>query len=152
MSPPAPTAVVAGSARPEEIEEVRRLRAEGGDALGQWRGGAAVRAELGELPGPDDGDAALLVGRIGEVVVGYAVLRRGSDRADLRELYCEPPARGVGVGHALLEAAMATASGWGCAAIDSQALPGDRATKNFFEAHGMVSRLIVVSRSLEEGT
>ncbi len=32
--------------------------------------------------------------------------------------------------------------------IDSVALPGDRETKNFFEAHGMVSRLLRVSRPL----
>jgi hypothetical protein len=48
----------------------------------------------------------------------------------------------------MLRVAESLASQWGCAAIESVALPGDRDTKNFFEAHGMVSRLLLVSRTL----
>ena len=85
---------------------------------------------------------------IGDAVVGYAAVSRGRGMASLAELYTEPEARGVGVGDAMLRVAEALASQWGCAAIESVALPGDRDTKNFFEAHGMVSRLLLVSRTL----
>jgi hypothetical protein len=36
--------------------------------------------------------------------------------------------------------------------MDSLALPGDRATKNFFESFGLKARAIVVHRSLVEPT
>ena len=36
----------------------------------------------------------------------------------------------------------------GCVGVDSLALPGDRATKNFFESFGLVARAIVVHRPL----
>jgi hypothetical protein len=47
-----------------------------------------------------------------------------------------------------VSAASELATGWGCEYLDSLVLPGDRTTKNFFEAHGMVSRLLRVSRPL----
>ena len=34
--------------------------------------------------------------------------------------------------------------------MDSLALPGDRATKNFFETHGLVARAITVHRRLTD--
>jgi hypothetical protein len=37
----------------------------------------------------------------------------------------------------------------GAVAIQSTALPGDRATKNFFESQGMVARAIIVHRWLD---
>ena len=37
----------------------------------------------------------------------------------------------------------------GCIGIESMALPGDRDTKNFFEAAGLIARAIVVHRSFE---
>jgi GNAT superfamily N-acetyltransferase len=89
-----------------------------------------------------------VVGTIGDVVVGYASVSNRHGLASLAELFTEPEARGVGVGDAMLRAAETLASQWGCAAIESVALPGDRDTKNFFEAHGMVSRLLLVSRTL----
>jgi hypothetical protein len=36
----------------------------------------------------------------------------------------------------------------GCIGVDSLALPGDRATKNFFESFGLVARAIIVHRRL----
>lgn len=92
--------------------------------------------------------ATVLVGTIDGCVVGYATLRKSGDAAVLDELFVEPEARKVGVGNVLVELAVELATGWGCRAIESVALPGDRHTKNFFEAHGMVSRLLHVSRPL----
>jgi hypothetical protein len=43
---------------------------------------------------------------------------------------------------------VAHASDAGAIGIDALALPGDRATKNFFETFGLKARAIVVHRSL----
>ena len=61
-----------------------------------------------------------------------------------------PAARDVGVGHAVIVASAAIAVASGCARLVSHALPGDRATKNFFETHSMVARQIVVGRELTD--
>jgi hypothetical protein len=37
----------------------------------------------------------------------------------------------------------------GCVGVDGLALPGNRATKNFFETFGLVARAIVVHRRLD---
>lgn len=95
----------------------------------------------------------VLAGTIDGAVVGYAMaheepLEDGGRVAVLTDVYVEPDARGVGVGAALLDAAVAWATERGCRGIDSAVLPGMRASKNFFEAAGMVARLIVVHRPL----
>ncbi len=60
----------------------------------------------------------------------------------------EPDAREVGVGEAVLARALEWATARGCIGVDAWALPGERATKNFFEAAGFTARLLVVHRSL----
>ena len=47
-----------------------------------------------------------------------------------------------------MELAMAWCREKGCLGIDSVALPGDRATKNFFESFGLVARALRVHRPL----
>lgn len=130
--------------------ELRPLR--GGEIWSQWEARPepiepALAAFL------DDDTAALLVGTIDGVVVGYAAVaehRLHDERlvGHLTDLYVMPDARGVGVG----EAMMGHVTGWcgdhGCVGIDSIALPGDRATKNFFETFGLVARALRVHRSL----
>lgn len=39
--------------------------------------------------------------------------------------------------------------GAGCTGVDALALPGARATKNFFEENGFTARLLVVHRRLD---
>ncbi len=100
-------------------------------------------------------DHLVLVGTIDEVVVGHLVVRRdrlpdGSDIATVTDLFVQPPARGVGVGERLLAAAVDDANEHGCVGIDARALPGDRATKNFFESFGLVARSISVHRDLRQ--
>lgn len=68
--------------------------------------------------------------------------------ARLRELFVVPETRTIGLGSALLDAALELAVQAGCSGLDATALPGDRATKNFFEDHGMVARAIVVHKRL----
>jgi GNAT superfamily N-acetyltransferase len=100
-----------------------------------------------------DADAVSLVGTIDDVVVGYAiaaveVLTDGGRLARLTDLYVEPAAREIGIGELLLDAVLTWATEGGCFGIDSIVLPGNRETKNFFEAAGMVARAIIVHRSL----
>ena len=103
----------------------------------------------------DDEATVLFVGTIDGTVVGYGLMALGtvsdgSAQANVEEIFVDPGARSVGVGEAILEALVLEASERGAVAIQSVALPGDRATKNFFEAHGMVARAIVVHRWLDE--
>lgn len=95
----------------------------------------------------------VLVGTVLGVPVGVVVARHEvvSDKrlALIEELYTEPEARGVGVGRRLIQAVELWARATGCIGIESMALPGDRDTKNFFEAAGLIARAIVGHRSFE---
>ncbi|MFV2039248.1 MAG: GNAT family N-acetyltransferase [Acidimicrobiales bacterium] len=68
--------------------------------------------------------------------------------AVIRELYVTPEARGVGLGALMLDSVLTWAGTRECSGLDGYALPGDRATKNFFESFGLVARGIVVHRSI----
>jgi len=113
------------------------------------RGGAELLTTVPAAVARIDEASSSFVGLIGGVVVGYACLEIDDRRAMITELFVEPPARSVGVGHLLLEALLTHSVAAGCVAIDASALPGDRATKNFFEAHAMTARLLIVSRRLD---
>jgi GNAT superfamily N-acetyltransferase len=133
---------------PRLIELARAFRAEvsaqkGGRTWLSESGADVVFREILAEP-----STRVLVGLIDDVDVGYALVRHDGDVARLDELYVEPEARGVGVGSILLEAAAAWAKDQGCTGLDAQALPGARETKNFFEAHGLVTRLLTVHREL----
>lgn len=110
---------------------------------------ASVERDLGE----SDATVHVSVAGIDGVVLGVAIgrIRERHDAtpaAYLGELVVHPDARGVGLGVALLDDAIAWAEAVGAHVIESTALPGQRATKNFFEAAGMKARLLTVSRSL----
>jgi len=114
------------------------------DAAGK-KGGPALLEDLPAVVacGPD-----VLVGCIGGVPVAYARIELSGRRGCVAELYCEQDARGVGVGDVLLGAMCDVLRDLGADRVDSVALPGDRVTKNFFEAHQMVARAITTSRVL----
>ncbi|MDG2427810.1 MAG: GNAT family N-acetyltransferase [Acidimicrobiales bacterium] len=102
----------------------------------------------------EDPSATVLLGAIDGTPVGYGLMTvgkvvDGTLHAVVEELYVDPGARAVGVGEVLIEALMADARSRGAIAIQSLALPGDRATKNFFESQGMVARSIMVHRWLD---
>jgi GNAT superfamily N-acetyltransferase len=126
------------------------------EELRQERGGVVWALETRRDDGlswPDPGSGLVLAGTIDEAVVGYAVVRAsalggGGELAVISDVYVEPDARGVGVGEALLDACIAWARDRGCTGVDSVALPGMRASKNFFEAAGLVARAIVVHKAL----
>ncbi len=89
----------------------------------------------------DDVPLGIMVSEV-EVIDDVAV-------AVVHELFVVPEARGVALGEEMMDATVAWAQSQGCVGIDGYALPGDRATKNFFETFGLVARGIVVHRSLD---
>lgn len=64
------------------------------------------------------------------------------------QVWVTPEARENGFGDALLELAIERARALGASAVEGQALPGDRHTKNLYERAGIVARLITTYRSL----
>jgi GNAT superfamily N-acetyltransferase len=96
--------------------------------------------------------ASLFVGEYDDAVVGVlGVVAETTDRARRGRIECcyvEAPARAVGVGAALMEAAVSWCSTAGCEEVDALALPGDRLTKQRFEAAGFTARLLTLSRRL----
>jgi len=146
---------------PTDLEVVVALCEFGSDELRDHRGGAIWSRWEGR-PDPidasirataDDPRSQLIVGTIDETVIGYAAvddvtLHDDSHVGNLTDLYVLPEARGVGVGEAMMEQAISWCRARGCIGIDSIALPGDRATKNFFESFGLVARALRVHRSL----
>ncbi len=102
-----------------------------------------------------DPDRLLAVGTIDHTVVGYAaaeqvLLHDGHHLGRLTDIFVLPGARGVGVGEEMMELAIEWCRRFDAVGIDSMALPGDRATKNFFETFGLVARSLTVHRRLDQ--
>jgi GNAT superfamily N-acetyltransferase len=157
--------VVRVTARPattDDLDPLTELATAARTSIEGVRGGS-VRLSVDRGRGGDQGHLAsaitsetqlLLVGLLDEVVVGYllAALQAtpgGMLLAEIEELYVEPDAREVGVGDALFALTLDWCVTQGCDGLDAVALPGDRATKNFFESHGLVARAIVAHRALQ---
>jgi GNAT superfamily N-acetyltransferase len=153
--------VAARHAGPEDLEVVVALSRSGTEELRPHRGGE-VWSQWEARPEPLEpaiealltaSDAAVVVGLIEGVVVGYAIvvlqrLHDGRTVGHLTDLYVMADARAVGVGEAMMEAVTEWCRSNECVGIDSIALPGDRATKNFFETFGLVARALRVHRAL----
>ncbi len=152
------------AARPATASDLPRLAelARGArDELAPTRGGAVFVAREGRAdPMADtlavdlaDSEAIVLAGTIDDTVVGYAtgrteVLRDGSRLGTIDDLYVEEGARSVGVGEAMMGELLIWFGAHGCAGVDATALPGNRATKNFFEESGFTARLLVMHHRL----
>ena len=94
-------------------------------------------------------DADVLVGLIDDVVIGYIVAELGDDKiVRIDQVWVTPEARELGFGDELLAAAIDRGRIRGAVAVEGQALPGDRHTKNLYERAGIVARLIVTHRPL----
>ena len=95
----------------------------------------------------------VVLGTIDDVPVGFGFMKvtevaDGAGHAFLEILYVDPSGRSVGGGEAMLGLLIQEAIKRGAVGIEAVALPGDRATKNFFETHGMTARAITVHREL----
>jgi GNAT superfamily N-acetyltransferase len=114
--------------------------------------GLDERVDLALFHAMRDEDSWLFVGEIDGATVGFtwATIEPMLDRAAgerigrIRLIYTEPEARGVGVGHVMLEAVLSELRGIGIRFFDAPVGPGQRATKNFFEAHGFAARSIIM--------
>ena len=112
------------------------------DSLLHERTGDLVTAFSDDLR---DQDVRIFVGLVDSVLVGYVVVRlveprEGTTLAIVNDLFVLPGARGVGVGRALLDVVVEVSRAAGSIGLSARALPGDRATKNFFESFGLVAR------------
>ena len=134
-----------------DVEQLRTLEREARAALVGRRGGDrwlethAAKGDHWEDAVAADG---VEVAVIGDIVVGYLVSRHAEHVAFIDDVYITPEAREVGFGDALVAAAMEAGRAAGCAAIEGEALPGDRDVKNLYERAGITARLIVVSKAL----
>jgi GNAT superfamily N-acetyltransferase len=99
-------------------------------------------------------DALVVVGTIDDVVLGFGAvvldtLRSGALLGVITDLFVEEGAREVGVGEGIIDDLVAFCAEHACVGIDAIALPGHRATKNFFEEHHFTARMLTMHRRLE---
>jgi GNAT superfamily N-acetyltransferase len=125
-----------------------------GGALWSAREGLAEPFENTYRALLDRDDALVVVGTVDETVVGFGVvtieqLRTGEWLGVVSDLFVEPDARAVGVGEVMAEALIAFCGEHGCIGVDTLALPGHRAAKNFFEESGFTARAILMHRPLD---
>lgn len=101
-----------------------------------------------------DPNTVCFIGEIDGVAVGFLVARvepmlpqaDGGTIGAIRLIFVDHEAREVGVGEAMLEAAIGSLASRGVSIFDAHVLPGHRLVKNFFEAGGFKARSIVMSR------
>jgi ribosomal protein S18 acetylase RimI-like enzyme len=147
-----PTVRSADPGRGDDLAQLELLEHEARAALVGQRGGDRW---LVEHPAVDDAWAQrcdvsnVYVAVIGDVVVGYLVADLGPDHVvRIDQVWVTPEARELGFGDELLATAIASARSMGAIAVEGQALPGDRHTKNLYERAGIVARLITTFKWL----
>lgn len=139
-----------------DVPRITELAAVARAELGAFERGGALFVLREVAATPDIDRERAVVGTVDEVVVGYGlprveVLPDGRRLGVIDELFVEEGARGIGVGEAMIDLLLEWFRGEGCLGVDAAALPGARATKNFFEASGFTARLLVVHKRLEPG-
>jgi GNAT superfamily N-acetyltransferase len=147
-------------AGPADEARLRQLREQALVDLGPARGGAMyVERHAAELPTliADWSTASRRVwlGGLEGAALGYLLgavvtLPSGLSVGVIEGIYVESEARGCGIGEAMLTVALDWFRSHGCVGVEATALPGERATKNFFEDHGLKARLLTVYRSFTE--
>jgi len=138
---------------PRIAELVRAATAE----LAPMRGGAVWKArearaepvEQGLALLIDEADARTVVATIDGFVVGYAVVRiehlgDGSVLGVVDDIFVEEEARQIGLGELMMDDMVRWCDERKCVGMDAMALPGHRATKNFFEESGFTARQLVM--------
>jgi GNAT superfamily N-acetyltransferase len=147
-------------ATPADRETLRVLRAQAFADLGPARGGAMYlerhAAELPELHADwTSSTRRVWLGGLHDVELGYLIgtvasVASGGNVGVIEGIYVDREARACGIGERMLALAIDWFRSQGCVGVEATALPGERATKNFFEEHGLKARLLVVYRSLTD--
>ena len=136
----------------DDIDQLGLLEREARAALVGQRGGERWLIEhpaVGAAWRERCATADVWVAHIEQVVVGYLVAVLGSDHiVRVDQVWVTPEARELGFGDGMLAAAIAAAVARGAEAVEGQALPGDRHTKNLYERAGIVARLITTYKRL----
>ncbi len=156
-----PTAAVR-VATPADVGLVIEMAERAASTLRGQRGADVMLAREASVPSATTlgewlsrGDATVLLGLldgqpVGVIAAHVDALLGGERLAVIPMLWVDEEARSVSVGEALLDAIVAWARAQGCAAVDAYALPGERITKNFFEAAGFKARLLTVHHRLDD--
>ena len=135
-----------------DAADIELLEREARGALIGQRGGERwliEHPEVGEAWTERFLTADVWVAHIERVVVGYLVAVLGSDRiVRVEQVWVTPEARELGFGDGMRTAAIAGAVERGAEAVEGQALPGDRHTKDLYERAGIVARLITTYKRL----
>ena len=151
--------------RPAEAADVPRIAELARaviDELAPMRGGAVWKAREARAEPMEemleavlgDPDTRMVVATIDGVVVGYAVVRLeylgdGSVLGVVDDIFVEEGGREVGLGEMMMNDLVAWCDERKCIGMDAMALPGHRATKNFFEESGFTARKLVMHHSFE---
>ncbi len=150
-------------AHPDDAAQLRELEIEARSALVGQRGGdrwLIEHPEIGErwesaiAPDERSEPVEVCVAHIDDVLVGYLVAVLADDRSGgllvrIDQVWVTPEARELGFGDELLATAIASGRHGGALAVEGEALPGDRHTKNLYERAGIVARLITTYRRLD---
>lgn len=138
----------------DDVELVTYLEAIAREAIVDQRGGAALLAEQPAVVSwadlVDDDQHPVWVGDIDSTPVGYLEAVRLGDTLRVQQVFVHHGARELGLGDALLAAAVEHARRTGCTTLEGSALPGDRLTKNLYERAGITARKIILSTRLAD--
>ena len=143
---------------PDDLEAIAWIGASALEPMPDARGGPVFSSfEIGFSTPVERATAAMadkrcIVGEFDGVVFGYAVytvepLDTGAKLGRLFDFAVYPDAKSVGIGEAMMDLIVADLIERGCVGVDAWALPGDRATKNFFETFGLKARLLTAHRA-----
>lgn len=83
-----------------------------------------------------DPDRAVLTAADGERIIGYAMLVRAGDDAELSKIYVLPDHHGRGASAALMERALATAGAWGVRRVWLGVNQKNERAQRFYAKHG----------------
>jgi hypothetical protein len=139
---------------PELVRLYRLLEAEMARLEDSWPLAAGLAEPVDASFGAALADAktAVLIGCIDAVPFGFLVARRepmlpqagGAEIGAVRLVFTEMQAREVGVGEAMVSSYLGAERSAGVRRFDAHVTPGQRLTKNFFEANGFSARSIVM--------
>jgi hypothetical protein len=102
-------------------------------------------------PSGSTSGALSLVGGVGSTVMGTLSAVRTVGRTWFIEyVFVMKDGREVGIADAMMLFALRHLTELDATRVESSAMPGDRATKNLFERHGLVAQTILVGKSLSD--